>query len=67
MSENKFPPGWDRERVTRLITEYDLMDEEAQVADDEAAQSPPLGQSVMVVPTNLVPALREFIAQHAAK
>jgi hypothetical protein len=62
MSKQKFPPGWDEARVTRLIAHYEQMEEDAQVAEDEAAQEAE-GQTVMIVPTELVPAVRELIAR----
>jgi hypothetical protein len=62
MSKQKFPPGWDEARVQRLIAHYEQMDEEAQVAEDEAAQEAE-GQTMMIVPTELVPAVRELIAR----
>jgi hypothetical protein len=60
--EQKFSPGWDEARVRRLIDHYDNQDEDAQVAEDEAAQKAE-GQTVMVVPTALVPAIRELLAR----
>jgi hypothetical protein len=36
-TEQRFPPGWDEARVKRLIAHYDGLDEESQVAEDEAA------------------------------
>ncbi len=33
----KFPPGWDEQRVQRLIAEYEAMTEDELVAEDEAA------------------------------
>lgn len=62
MSEQKFPPGWDEARVRRLIACYDQMDDDAMVAEDEAALEAE-GQTLMVVPTELVPAVRELIAR----
>ena len=62
MSEQKFPPGWDSSRVQRLLSHYEQQDEDAQVAEDEAAQETE-GQSVMIIPTELVPAVRELIAR----
>ena len=62
MSNQKFPPGWDEARVRRLISHYDQMDDDALVAEDEAAQATE-GQTLMVVPTELVPAVRELIAR----
>jgi hypothetical protein len=62
MKEQKFPPGWDAARVQRLIAYYESQDENVQVAEDEAAQEAE-GQSVVVVPSDLVPAIRQMIAQ----
>jgi hypothetical protein len=62
MTEQKFPPGWDAARVERLIAHYDAQDEDAQVAEDEAAYEAE-GQTVMVVPSELVPAIRQILAQ----
>jgi hypothetical protein len=62
MSEQKFPRGWDAARVQRLITYYDAQDEDAQVAEDEATYEAE-GQSVVVVPADLVPAIRQMIAE----
>jgi hypothetical protein len=47
--------------VQRLIAHYEQMSEEEQVAEDEAALEAN-GQTVMVVPNELVPAVRELIA-----
>jgi hypothetical protein len=62
MSEQKFPPGWDKARVQRLIAHYEQMGDEATIAEDEAAQEAE-GQTLMVLPTELVPAVRELIAR----
>ncbi|MCI0457675.1 MAG: hypothetical protein L0Z62_11955 [Gemmataceae bacterium] len=62
MKKHQFPPGWDEARVQRLIAHYEQMDEDAQVAEDEAAQEAE-GQTVMIVPTALVPKVRELIAR----
>lgn len=60
MSRQKFPPGWDEARVKRLIDHYDQMDDDAIVAEDEAAKGTE-GQTLMVIPTELLPAVRELI------
>jgi hypothetical protein len=62
MREQKFPPGWNEARVRKLIEHYENLDEAAQVAEDEAAQEAE-GQTVMVIPSDLVPAVRELIAR----
>ncbi len=63
MKQSKFPPGWDSERVRRVLSHYESQSEEEAVAEDEAAFEA-LGQTVMEVPTELVPAVRELIAKH---
>lgn len=62
MTEPGFPPGWDEERVRRVIAHYEAQTEEEAVAEDEAA-SEREGETLMTVPTDLVPAVRALIAQ----
>ena len=61
MTEQRFPPGWDQDRVKRLIAYYDSLSEEEQIAEDEAALSDQPGQTVMTVPDALVPAIRQLL------
>ena len=61
MSQNKFPDGWDEERVKRVMTHYDRQTEEEAVAEDEAAMAP--SETVMSVPRELVPVVRDLIAK----
>jgi hypothetical protein len=65
MKQSKFPPGWDRTRVDSVLAHYELQTEDEALAEDEAAFDAP-GQTVMEVPTDLVPAVRELIAKHKA-
>lgn len=65
MSTRRFPAGWDEARVKRLIAHYDAMDDDELLAEDEAA-SEVEGQTAMIVPTDLVPSIRELIARHAS-
>lgn len=60
---NKFPPGWDEERVQSVIRHYESQTEEEAIAEQEAAWEQD-GQTVMVIPTALVSAVRELLAQH---
>jgi hypothetical protein len=62
MNKQQFPPGWDEERVKRLIADYDSLTEEEQVAEDEAAVSEQSGQTVITVPEPLLPAIRQMLA-----
>ena len=65
MRQSKFPPGWDAERVNRVLAHYESLSEEEVVAEDEAAFEIS-GQTLMEVPTEIVPAVRELIAKHKA-
>jgi len=64
MNKQTFPEGWDESRVRRLIDHFEQMDDEAMIAEDEAAQELK-DQTLMMVPTSLVPAVRELIAREA--
>lgn len=59
----KFPPGWDEERVRKVLAHYEGQTEEEAVAEDEAAFDDRT-QTTMEIPTELVPAVRELIARH---
>jgi hypothetical protein len=58
----KFPDGWDESRVKRVIEHYEDQSEEQAVAEDEAA-SEQRDQTLMEVPNELVPTVRELIAK----
>ncbi len=63
MKQNRFPLGWDEERVRKVIARYQGLTEEEEVAEDEAAFEDQT-QTVMEVPSELVPIVRELIARH---
>jgi hypothetical protein len=63
MADGKFPPGWDDNRVHRVLAHHETQSEAEAVAEDEAAFEMP-GQTVIEVPSELVPAVRELIAKH---
>jgi hypothetical protein len=65
MTQNKFLPGWDDPRVRRVLAHYEEQTESQAVAEDEAAWEYPT-QTVMAVPRELVPAVRELIARRQA-
>jgi hypothetical protein len=65
MRQHRFPPGWDEERVRKVLTHYEEQTEDEAVAEDEAAFEDST-QTVMEVPNELVPAIRELIAKHKA-
>lgn len=61
--EGGFPEGWDESRVKRVIDHYESQTEEEAVAEDEAAYEQQ-GETLMEVPDELVPVVRELIAKH---
>lgn len=66
MNEQRFPKGWDEQRVKQLIAELDARTDEEWVAEDGAAYEAE-GITMMAVPTELVPEVRALIARkHSA-
>ncbi|MEA1049525.1 hypothetical protein U5801_06870 [Lamprobacter modestohalophilus] len=65
MKENTFPSGWDTNRVNRVLAHYESQTEDEALTEDEAAFEMH-GQTMMEVPTELVPGIRELIARHKA-
>jgi len=61
MKQNEYPPGWDEDRVRRVIAHYEQQSEEEAVAEDEAAFEAE-GTALMEIPKDLVPTVREMIA-----
>ena len=65
-SNPDLPSGWDEERVQRVLRHYESQTEEEAVAEDEAALLDP-ANAVMHVPMELVPAVRELIAEFSGQ
>lgn len=57
-----FPPGWDEERVRRVLDQYEIQTDEEATAEDEAAYEATT-HTAMEVPVDLVPAVRELLAK----
>jgi hypothetical protein len=64
--QGKFPPGWDEERVRRLLKDDESQSESEAVAADEAALDSSV-ETVMSIPQELVPKVRELIARYKKK
>lgn len=58
----KFPKGWDADRVRQVLAHYESQSEDEAVAEDEAAYETD-GQTIMIVPTELVPAIQQLVAK----
>lgn len=59
-----YPPGWNAERVKKVIAHYESQTEEEALAEDEAAYED-AATTMMKVPKELVPKVRELIAKKA--
>ena len=64
MKEQRFPAGWDKQRVKRLLAELGARTDEEWIAADEAATTEGGDQTVITVPRALSPAIRQLLAQH---
>jgi hypothetical protein len=63
MNQENYPPGWNEARVQRVLAHYEQQSEEEAVAEDEYAFEKN-DEAVMEVPYELIPAIRELIANH---
>ena len=61
MSQNRFPAGWDEDKVQRLLALYEEQTGADALIEDEAGVEP--SETVMNVPHDLVPTVRELIAK----
>lgn len=63
MAQSKFPEGWDEQRVRKVLRHYEDQTEDEAVAEDEAGYEDRT-ESIVEVPVELVPKVRELIAKH---
>jgi hypothetical protein len=61
--KSTYPPGWDEARVRRVLAHYEEQSEEEAFAEDEAAFEK-ITKTMVEVPIELVPTVRELIAKH---
>lgn len=66
MSEQKLPRDWDVARCRRIIDHYASLTEEEQLAEDEDAARDRPGQTSITVPDELLPAIRQLLAEGRA-
>ena len=62
MSTQKFPPGWDEQRVREVLAHYEDQTEDEQFAEIESATEAE-GTVMIAVPTELAPEVRALIAR----
>ena len=63
MKKKNFPTDWDEKRVQKVLAHYERQADDEAVAEDEAAFED-RKQTVMEIPHELVPAVRELLAKH---
>jgi hypothetical protein len=57
---NQLPPGWDEERVRRVITHYEKQTDQQAVAEDDAVFKSGR-RTVVEVPAELMPVIRGLL------
>jgi hypothetical protein len=62
MSDQRFPPGWDEQRVRDVIAHYEKQTEDEQFAEIEAAREEQ-DITMIAVPNDLAPEVRALIAR----
>jgi len=62
-TKNRFPEGWNEERLRDVLEHYEKQSEDEAVAEDVAAYED-RKQSMVEVPVELVPEVRALIARH---
>ena len=66
MKQSKFPPGWDEKRIRKVLAHYEHQTEDEAMTVDEAVFGDS-SQTVIELPKELVPTVRELIAKHLSK
>jgi hypothetical protein len=65
MKQSRFPQDWNENRVRQVLEHYESQTDEEATAEDEAAFESRT-DTLMAVPNDLVPAVRELIAKRRA-
>ena len=63
MNINQFPPAFNEEKIKKIIEHYENQSEDEAVAEDETIMTYK-EQTMMQIPNNLVPVVRELISQN---
>jgi hypothetical protein len=66
MNQSRYPEGWDEARVRRVLEHYEGQSDEEAVAEDDAAAEDTT-HTLMEVPVELVPLVRELIAKRSVE
>lgn len=63
-NETNSPPGWDAARVRRVLEHYEQQTDAEAAAEDTAAFEDP-AYATMLIPKELVPAVRDLLTRYA--
>lgn len=63
MMQDRYPPGWNEERIRKVLSHYEQQTDEEAVAEDEAVFKSKK-RTVIEVPVELMPVIREILAQY---
>jgi hypothetical protein len=61
--KQSFPPGWNEQKVRAVIQHYENLTDEELAREIETAPEV-TGETLISVPTKLLPAVRRLILQH---
>jgi len=61
--KTQYPPGWDESRVKKVLEHYEGQSEDEALLEDELAYEDQT-QTLIEVPVELLPVIRELIAKH---
>ena len=64
MKRSKFPQNWDEKRVQQVIDHYEKQTEDEATDEDETAFGDAASQTVIQIPQELLPIVRELLAKH---
>ena len=59
---NEYPSGWDAHRVKEVLEHYENQSDDAAAVEDEMAFTTQ-DETVMVIPKEMVPAVRALISK----
>ena len=62
-TKSQYPAGWDESRVKKVLEHYEGQSEDEALLEDELAYEDQT-QTLIEVPVELLPAIRELIAKH---
>lgn len=62
MTHQKFPPGWDEQRVQDVLAHYETQTEDEEFAEIESALESD-ETTLMAIPKELVPQVRALLAR----